>query len=197
MGAILAGVISGANAIASLYTAYKQNKMLKSLVPSTYIDPSTLRNKSMANTMVNSTQYAGQDIDRLNLNRNMTNSIGGLNRTVSNGGDILNFAGSALAQKNNAEMALLSRFQNYHNNSLAQLMNANRAVGAQERENMNKYYAAKSALIGAKNQNIANAFGGGAASAAMFAIGNKGSSTNENSKDSGDSGLSGLMSLLN
>ena len=166
--AVGAGVGAVIGAGAKIYMGARQRQQAKKLKPNDYLPPFALENNILARYMFNSTAYPGQSQDEARTDRTTGNAIGQIQKNAKSSTDILNSAALIQARGTNVNNDIAKRYQEFKMGSLARLMGSNQQLAGYQDRNMQQYYAAKSALLGAGLQNIwggVNDIGGSLSSA--------------------------------
>lgn len=144
------------SAIKGIGQKSKANKLKQSDFD--YMPPGLLENKALDQQQAYSRQAPGTALAAQQAQRAQANTIAAGQRMY--GGDT-NKMGAVVSQAqgaaDNANAQNAVRGQQFSENAFGRLRSDNSAIGAQQRQNYNDYWDAKSKLLYASDQNIGNA----------------------------------------
>jgi hypothetical protein len=151
MGSGMAESANGTSqGVYGMYQLYQASK----LKPDNYIPPSLRKNLDEAETLASKTKYVGQAYDEGKVAQNTANAIERARQGTNSSANFLNFVASSQEKENQAMNAIGQKslaFQQVNRNNAVQLRNQKANL---EMDNMKRFWAAKSALKGAGQQNM-------------------------------------------
>ena len=152
---IAAGISAGAKAI----KAHQQRKEARKLQESKFVPPELMMNRDLAQLQAYSQRAPGSAQAESNIRRSQANSLAaGLKNS---GGSAVKAAANAVASQGVANDALArvdAAGEQFTQNALGRLANANIGIASQKRQNRDEYNRAKSQLLAASDQNYFNSF---------------------------------------
>ena len=183
--------------------------MAKKLKEDSFIPPALQAKIDAAKIKANATLFPGQPQAEEQIREASSGAINQVRRSTSSTSDVLNTVAAVDAQEKNSRVDLARTNAEFQNQADRELGATQSEVAGVEQGNRDQFNAAKSALIGASDQNIFNGLGGLASAGAAFLpfdfdgpfLGNK-KTTTDNSPGKGLPGqfrrdLAGMVSRFN
>lgn len=159
------------SAIPSLFQfgkAAKQKKLAKELKEDSFIPPALQAKLDAAKIRANATLFPGQPQAEEQIREASAGSINQVRRTASSTSDVLNTVAAIDAQEKNSRVELARTNAEFQNQADRELGTTQSEVAEVEQGNRDQFNAAKSALLGASDQNIFNGLGGLASAGTAF-----------------------------
>lgn len=165
---LAAGLISAGGKVLG---GLMQRRQAKKLKQSNYIPPALTEAKAEADIIANSSTAPGQQAEEEAARQSTAQSITNASKVAGSANELINFAGAARGNENKNMRDIARRALIWKDSQRANRNMIRGRIASQQAANRDQYQGAKSALIGASNQNI---FGGITDAATAFALGSVG-----------------------
>lgn len=146
----------GVGALKTLGGLFQRNKA-KKLKESDQISPELAKAEAEANQLANATKAPGQAQEEANVRQSTSRAISDAKKVAGGANEILNYASAAQGTENKAMRDVSRRALLYRDQARKNRAAIRQQIASQRAANRQQFQAAKSALLGASNQNI---FGG-------------------------------------
>lgn len=147
-------IAAGAVGLGKLLFGVSQRRRADRLRPSTYIPPSLLQNISETEALERVTKYPGQELEESRAKKTTQDILGSARQTVRTPGQYLNLVSNIQGRENRQMQDIGQNLLRYREGQRLRKQQFRGMKGGIEYENMRRYWAEKSAMLGAGAQNI-------------------------------------------
>lgn len=152
----VASAVAVAGGVAAAVQANKQKKAAARIKPSKWVAPSLLKQKGEADILASSSLAPGQTDEQEAARQGTAQFISNVSKTGGGANELINAASAGVGNENRAMRDIAKRSLLWKDQRRADRNRINSQIAAQESENRRQWQGAKSALIGAGNQNMFN-----------------------------------------
>lgn len=142
--------------VATAVQANKQKKAAARVKPSKWVPPSLLKQKAESDILASSSLAPGQVDEQAAARQNTSQFISNVAKTGGGANELINAASAASGNENRVMRDISRRSLLWKDQRRADRNRINSQIAGQESENRRQWQGAKSALIGAGNQNMFN-----------------------------------------